>query len=132
MRRVLVDTNVVLSAILFPGSTPAQVFAHVLAHERLILTQWIVTELREVTARKRPDLVPVMNELLSRIDYELAEPRGSRALITDPGDQPILDAAIAADVDILISGDKHFLTLTLDRPAIMNARTYLTMYIDPK
>ncbi len=132
MRRVLVDTNIVLSAILFPESTPAQVFAHVLAHERLILTQWIVTELREVTARKRPDLVPVMNELLSRIDYELAEPGESRALITDPDDQPILDAAMAADVDILISGDKHFLTLTLDRPAIMNARTYLTMYIDSK
>ncbi len=132
MRRVLVDTNVVLSAILFPGSIPAQVFAHVLAHERLILTQWIITELQEVTAHKRPDLVPVMNELLTRIDYELAEPGESRALITDPDDQPILDAAIAADVDILISGDKHFLTLTLDRPAIMNARTYLTMYIDPK
>ncbi len=82
MRRVLVDTNVVLSAILFPGSIPAQVFAHVLAHERLILTQWIITELQEVTARKRPDLVPVMDELLSGIDYELAEPGGSRALMT--------------------------------------------------
>ncbi len=80
MRRVLVDTNVVFSAILFAGWIPAQAFAHVLAHERLILTAWIVTELREVTARKRPDLVPVMDEMLSRIDYELAEPGGSRTL----------------------------------------------------
>ena len=130
MRRVLVDTNVILSAILFPESIPAHVFAHVLTHESLILTQWIITELGEVTARKRPDLVPALETLLSSIDYEIAEPRGSGALITDPDDQPILDAAIAADVDILISGDKHFLTLTLDRPAIMNARTYLTTCIE--
>jgi predicted nucleic acid-binding protein len=68
--------------------------------------------------------------LLSSIDYEIAEPGESRALITDPDDQPILDAAIAADVDILISGDKHFLTLSLNQPTIMSARTYLTTYIE--
>jgi len=64
-----------------------------------------------------------LETLRSSIDEEIAEPKGSRTLLTDPDDQPIVEAAISADVDILISGDKHFLTLTPDRPAIMNART---------
>jgi len=50
---------------------------------------------------------------------------GARVLMADPKDQPILDAAIAADVEILISGDKHFLELRIDRPKVMNARDYL-------
>jgi predicted nucleic acid-binding protein len=33
--RVLVDTNVIISALLFPDSTPAQVLARVLDEHRL-------------------------------------------------------------------------------------------------
>ena len=43
----------------------------------------------------------------------------------DPKDVPILNAAIIADVDIIISGDKHFLELGLERPKTMKAAEYL-------
>jgi len=48
--------------------------------------------------------------------------------ISDPKDQPILDAAIAAAVDVIVSGDKHFLKLELDEPRIVTARGFLHEY----
>jgi len=48
-------------------------------------------------------------------------------LITDPKDAPILNAAIVADVDVIISGDKHFLSLGLDRPMVLKAVEYLKL-----
>jgi len=38
---------------------------------------------------------------------------------------PILNAAIIENVDIIISGDKHFLSLNIERPKIMKVAEYL-------
>ena len=43
----------------------------------------------------------------------------------DPKDIPILNAAIIAGVDIIISGDRHFLELDLEQPKTMKAAEYL-------
>lgn len=52
-------------------------------------------------------------------------PEYPQKLISDPKDQPILNAAIIAEVDIIISGDKHFLKLDLESPCVMTAAQYL-------
>jgi predicted nucleic acid-binding protein len=87
-------------------------------------------ELREVVLRKRPDLLPALEDLLTLIDPEIAPPGTSSVSIADPADQPILDAAISAEVDVLVSGDKHFLSLALDRPSIVTASAFLDGYAD--
>jgi len=123
--RVLVDTNIIISALLFPSSVPAQAFATVLANHRLVLTRWIVAELNTVIDRKRPDLLPVLHELLVQISFDIAEPENQTVEISDPNDQPIIDAAIANGVDILVTGDKRFHALTVDVPKIVTAREFL-------
>ena len=110
MIRVLVDTNVVISALLFPNSTPARALALVLDEHRLVLTDWIIDELHEVVGRKRPDLLAALDTFLAGIDYELASPGDPSVPISDPGDQPILDAAVAGAVDVIVTGDKAFLS----------------------
>lgn len=126
--RVLVDTNVVISALLLPNSTPAHALTLVLDEHRLVLTNWIIGELREVVGRKRPDLLPALEAFLAAIDYELASPGHSIVPISDPKDQPVLDAALAASVDVIVTGDKVFLALSLDRPRILTARSFLDVY----
>ena len=130
MTRVLLDTNVIVSALLFPGSTPDRVMGLVLEEYDLVLTDWIIGELREVVLRKRPDLVPALGDLLARIDPEIAPAGQSTVSIAGAADQPILDAAISAGVDVLVSGDKHFLSLALDRPNIVTARAFLDAHAD--
>jgi len=36
-----------------------------------------------------------------------------------------MNAALIADVDIIISGDRHFLELKMERPRTMSAADYL-------
>jgi uncharacterized protein len=43
----------------------------------------------------------------------------------DPKDHPILNAAIVADVDIIISGDRHFLELEMEHPKTMSVAKFL-------
>lgn len=43
----------------------------------------------------------------------------------DKKDQPILNAAVIADVDIIITGDKDFLCLDLERPKCITAAQFL-------
>lgn len=131
MSRVLVDTNVIISAFLFPNSTPARALALVLDEHRLVLSRWVIDELHEVVERKWPERGPALEGFFLELDYDLAEPGDPSVPISDPKDQPILDAAIAAAVDVIVSGDKHFLSLDLDRPQILTARSFLDTYAGP-
>jgi len=45
--------------------------------------------------------------------------------MSDPKDSPILNAAIMADVDVIISGDNHFLTLDIEHPKILSPAKYV-------
>ena len=59
--------------------------------------------------------------LLAQLSYELVvAPKEPNKLIPDPKDQPILNAAIMVNVDVIVSGDKHFLKLDLERPKAMS------------
>ena len=128
MTRVLLDTNVIISALLFPHSTPDRVLRLVLDNHDLVITDWIIAELHEVVVRKRPDLLPALKQFLEGIDPEVAPVGAPGVGVSDPDDQPILDAAVSAAVDVLVSGDKHFLQLAIERPRIMTARAFLDSF----
>jgi len=64
--------------------------------------------------------------LLAELSFELIPaPQSPSKLIADPKDAPILNAAILADVDIIISGDKHFLNMDIERPRVLTVAKYL-------
>lgn len=41
----------------------------------------------------------------------------------------ILDAAVESNVDVLVTGDKHFLELEIDKPKICTPSDYRDLYI---
>ncbi len=119
--RVMADTNVFISALLFPASLPAKVLLHIASNHDLILCDHIVAEIRDVISRKRPDLLGDFDVLLAQLAYEsVIAPKEPSKLMQAPKDQPILNAAIMAGVDVVVSGDKHFLKLDLERPNTMS------------
>lgn len=124
--KLLVDTNILLSALLWPHSKPAMVLLHAARYHELILCDRIIFELRDVLRRKAPHALADAEVFLAELAYDLVPaPEFPQKLINDPKDQPILNAAIIADVDIIITGDKHFLKLNIERPRIMTAAQYL-------
>jgi putative PIN family toxin of toxin-antitoxin system len=116
----MADTNVIISALLFPASIPAKALLLIADNHELILCDHIIAEIRDVVARKRSDLLGDVDILLAQLSYDLViAPQEPSKFIQDPKDQPILNAAIMADVDVIVTGDKHFLNLAIERPKPM-------------
>jgi len=46
-------------------------------------------------------------------------------LIRDVKDQPILNAAIISNVDIILTGDKDFLSLDMEHPRCMSVTDFI-------
>ena len=91
-----------------------------------MLCDHIISELADVISRKRPDLIADMDVLLAQLPYEtVIAPRDPSKLIDDPKDAPILNAAIQYEIDIIISGDNHFLSLDLERPRVMKPARFM-------
>lgn len=124
--RILVDTNVMISALLFPKSKPSQSLLLVTEQHELVLCDRNIRELKEVLRRKLPRLLPDLEVLLAELSYELIpEINHAEKLIRDIKDQPILNAAIVYNVDIILTGDKDFLCLGMDHPKCMNPSDFL-------
>lgn len=115
--RVVIDTNVLVSALLFGGGTPGEVRA---LWQRRAIAPLVSTataqELLRVLAYPKFDLSPREREELLA-DY-LPYARAVRvpektALIRcrDPFDTPFLQLAVAGKADALVSGDKDLLAL---------------------
>lgn len=124
--RILVDTNILFSALLFPHSKPAQALLYAVDHHEIVLCDRNITELRDILKRKAPKYLPDAEVLIAELPYELI-PAVDHAekLIRDAKDQPILNAAIVADVDAILTGDKDFLSLEMERPRCMTAAQFL-------
>lgn len=124
--RIMTDTNILFSALLFPESRPSEALFQITKQHTLVLCDYIISELQDVVSRKRPDLIADIDVLLAKLSYEVViAPREPGKLISDPKDHPILNAAIIADVDIIISGDKHFLELDMKYPKTISVADFL-------
>lgn len=98
--RILVDTNILFSALVFPHSKPARALLYVADNHEIVLCDRNIIELRDILKRKAPKFLPDAEVLLAEMSYELI-PAVDHAekLIRDAKDQPILNAAIVSDVD---------------------------------
>lgn len=130
--RILIDTNVLISAALNPNSTPFQAYvkASSFPNHGLIWEQ-NVEELVRIFKKKFPHRLASLDKFLSLalITLELIPvPTNENAVeikIRDINDRPILRAAIEAKADILLTGDKDFLESGLEVPAIMTPADFL-------
>ena len=131
--RVLIDTNVLISAALYPDSIPyhAYVKAATYPNHGMICEQ-NADEMKRIFNKKFPDRMAALDRFLSvaLLTLELVpvpvDETLSEAKIRDAKDRPILRAAINADVDILLTGDKDFLESGLERPKAMTPAEFLS------
>ena len=60
--------------------------------------------------------------------YTLKEMRRDLFTIRDGNDYPVLYTAIVEDVDILLTGDKDFDDVEIERPAILTPSEFIEQY----
>ena len=124
--KILVDTNILVSALMYPSSKPALALFHVANNHSLILSDSNISEFHRIAKDKFSRTLADIDVFLAELSYELVPaPASPQKLIDDPKDAPILNAAIIEGVDIVISGDKHFTELDIERPKVMRAAEYL-------
>lgn len=111
--RVVLDTNVVISALLSPHGAPAQVLDLVLAGELAALVDdRILDEYRAVAGRPRfafaaADVARVFDALDALAEHVVARPID--VALADVDDLPFLEVALAGRADALVTGTgRHF------------------------
>jgi putative PIN family toxin of toxin-antitoxin system len=131
--KVFVDTNILVSAILFPKSKVAGSFSIILKEHSLVICQYSIEELSEVFRKKFPEKCENLNTFLSKLTYELVNiPKtidySKYPNIRDKNDLPILVSAILSKSDILLTGDKDFDDIKIEKPIIMKPVDFLIQY----
>ncbi len=132
--RVLIDTNVLISAALSANGVPFQAYVKAVSYpnDGLICEQ-NVEEMKRIFNKKFPARLAALDRFLSAalLTLELVpiptDEEASESRIRDVDDRPILRAAIKAKADVLLTGDKDFLESGLENPRIMMPAEFLNM-----
>jgi len=131
--RILIDTNILISAVLNPKGTPFQAYLKAVTYPNHgMVCEQNIDEMRRIYNRKFPKKISSFEQFLSiaLMTLELVptpdEEDDREHEIRDVNDRAILRAAINADADILLTGDKDFLESGVTHPKIMNAAEFLS------
>ncbi len=112
--RAVFDTNIFVSAIVFPGGRAEEAVIKVAQGDvELVVSKPIIHETLDVLARK----FDRTSEELARVAVFLSElgeavtPRVKLKVLDDEPDNRILECAVTGHVDVIVTGDQAMLDL---------------------
>lgn len=114
--RVVLDTNVIVSGLLLPGSKPRRAFDRTLTQGRILLSDDTMTELYQVLNRKRLrqyiDDRDIRSFLIALTrEGEWVDVNVHLTACRDPKDNKFLELAISGRATHLVTGDSDLLVL---------------------
>jgi putative PIN family toxin of toxin-antitoxin system len=127
--KVAFDTNVLVSALTLRGGSGARAVGRIISGEDdLALSRPIIDELIGVLARKfgrdREQLARTAVFLASLA--EIVEPDVELAVLSDAADNRVLECALMASAEIIVTGDRGMLALgSYESVRIVTLREYL-------
>jgi uncharacterized protein len=129
--RVVADTNIYISALMFGGLPGSFVELALAGAFLLAISPVLLEELKEKLLLKfevsESDIAVIETKLLGIT--QVVDPDIILDVIKDdPDDNRVLECAIAAQVEFVVSGDRHLLKLgTYKRVRIVTVREFLAM-----
>jgi uncharacterized protein len=130
--KAVLDTNIFVSALALPGGQAEKAIVHALEGRfDLVISKPIIHEVLGVLVRKFDRDA----EELSRVAVFLADlgtvvrPRKKVRVLCDEPDNRILECALAADAELIVTGDRAMLELReFERIRIMTLREFLELF----
>jgi putative PIN family toxin of toxin-antitoxin system len=127
--RVVFDTNILVSALVFPGGQGDAALRRIVeGRDELVISRAILDELLEVLGRK----FARDGEELAHVAVFLSEtatvvaPRRRLRVVRDDPDKRILECALTGRADAIVTGDKALLALrNFEGIDVMTLATYL-------
>ncbi len=120
--RIVLDTNVWISALISPGGTPAQLLAQLLAplpapSHILLISPEILAEITRVLgypkiAKRYGASEQIAQQYIDKISraalfIQTASVPTESIIAVDPSDDKFLHCAMTGDADCIVSGDRH-------------------------
>lgn len=133
--RAVFDTNVLVSALLFEHSTPAQALFFTIAKGELLISNALIDEISRIVYRPKFDryITDAQREdfLISLVQTGvLIEVTETIDVCRDPKDNMILELAVSGNADVIVTGDSDLLVLHPFREiSILNPQTFLENYL---
>jgi putative PIN family toxin of toxin-antitoxin system len=129
----MLDTNVLVSAFIFKGQIIAEMLDLLIDNHSITLSSYVLNELKEVIKAKFPAKYAELDLFLTNLPFEYVYipdilDKEKYPPLRDDDDLPVLASAIMADVDILLTGDKDFIGLELERPEILSPAQFIEQY----
>ena len=113
--RAVLDTNILISAFVFPGGTPETVYRGALEGRfELVTSPPLLAELGRVLGDKFGWEGPMAETAVAQVARigTVVRPRRTVSVIDeDPADDRVLEAAAEGGADVIVSGDRHLLQL---------------------
>ena len=132
--RLVYDTNIIISALLFEGSKPSKAFDIGINQGAILFSSSTFTELEEVLSRNKFDQYISHEErkqfLTSFILYSKpVEINETISECRDPQDNKFLELAVCGKANFIISGDEDLLVLNPFRKIkILTPDSFLKIY----
>ena len=132
--KIMLDTNIIISAVLFPNGRAAHAFLKSLTPPyQPIICDYVVDELQQKFKEKFPEHFIELEDFLQNISTTVqfvqtpktVSPEENR--IRDAKDRPILRAALNECADLFLTGDKDFLESSVTEPRIISVTEFLKM-----
>lgn len=118
--RIVLDTNTLISGVISPNGAPRQLLNAAKAQIfELCSSPVLMAELLDVLSREKfasrltqAGLTPIdIVRELRRLAYMSAPINVPRVIANDPDDDHVLACAVAAQANLIVSGDKHLHSL---------------------
>jgi putative PIN family toxin of toxin-antitoxin system len=131
--RILIDTNILISAAYREKGLPRQAFDKAVYSPfyRCLICEQTLKEFWRIANRKFPERINDFESFLAQALLMIevvpvpTDPHVDEKEIRDVKDRPILRAAINAGADILLTGDKDFTESAVTQPRIMTAAQFV-------
>jgi putative PIN family toxin of toxin-antitoxin system len=130
----MIDTNVFISAVLFPdGKTSSALKKVLVSPYQPVTCDYVIDELHRKFNEKFPEKIPELDLFLNaalRVIDVVRTPEvivKAEELVRDKKDRPILRAALDAGADLFLTGDKDFLESSVKDPRIISVSQFLDL-----
>lgn len=117
--KIMLDTNVLISALVFGGRTGRLLNMLFESEHELYVSEYIDQEFKEKLKEKWPAKAERVYDLYRQLDIRFCKSTEERlGELRDRKDIPVLSDALYHEIDIILSGDKDFLESDLERPIV--------------
>ena len=124
--KVFIDTNVLISAALNPAGVAAAAYDKaVMPPNKEVISEQNVEELLRIFSRNFPERLPALKRFFEEVVNELKIDAVPEA-VSDS--ESLLRAAIKAQADVLLTGDKDFLDSGIENPIILSPSEFIRMH----